>query len=214
MKNNDLNYIKSKLNNGVNAPSDINKDFVLAQLDKKEQKIVKMPKKKPIAQIVSAVACLAIFAITMTTIIMPKTTNTPAVIEAEANVKAFSDYGEISETLNTIQKRQNNGLFDRFNYGIAKESIESDNVAEENTNDSSSSYAQTYKQVDAVDEADIVKTDGKYIYYLNSSQLLIYPASDNPEVISTIVFGYDYDENSYDPYDMYIYKNLLIFKGI
>ena len=39
-------------------------------------------------------------------------------------------------------------------------------VASANSADADGSHSDTYKQVEGVDEADIVKTDGKYIYYL------------------------------------------------
>ena len=38
---------------------------------------------------------------------------------------------------------------------------------------SSNNYSKTNVQVENVDEADIVKTDGKYIYYVNSGKVLI-----------------------------------------
>ena len=42
-----------------------------------------------------------------------------------------------------------------------------------NTLSSSNNYSKTNVQVENVDEADIVKTDGKYIYYVNSGKVLI-----------------------------------------
>lgn len=52
-------------------------------------------------------------------------------------------------------------------------------------------YSETNVQVEGVDEADIVKTDGKYIYTLSKGRLVIaeaYPAS-NAKILSTLDLG-------------------------
>lgn len=71
------------------------------------------------------------------------------------------------------------------------------------------SYTTTNNQVVGVDEADIVKTDGKYIYafYKNSIKIIkAYPAED-AEVVTTIPLGDMY------PQDMFIHGNQLIVFG-
>ena len=52
----------------------------------------------------------------------------------------------------------------------------------------SSGYSETYLQVEDVDEADIVKTDGKYIYYVNTKrEVVILEAKDGKaKKLSTI----------------------------
>ncbi|MDP2749687.1 MAG: beta-propeller domain-containing protein [Nanoarchaeota archaeon] len=53
------------------------------------------------------------------------------------------------------------------------------------------SYSETNVQVEGVDEADIVKTDGNYIYYVTSGKLIIaksYPAAD-AVIVSEINFS-------------------------
>lgn len=64
-KNNDLDFISAKLNNsGVNAPDEINKEFVLNKISDKKAEKIKMPVKKRITIAAgSFVACLAVFAI-------------------------------------------------------------------------------------------------------------------------------------------------------
>lgn len=62
-------------------------------------------------------------------------------------------------------------------------------------------YSGTNVQVQGVDEADTVKTDGEYIYKINNNQLVVakaYPAEDM-EVISTLT----YDKEVY-PLEMYV----------
>lgn len=61
-----------------------------------------------------------------------------------------------------------------------------------NEGDLSGDYSQTNKQVAEVDEADIVKTDGKYIYVLKlRKQQVIIASADRGElaVASTVTFG-------------------------
>lgn len=65
----------------------------------------------------------------------------------------------------------------------------------------SPSHSDTYKQVDGVDEADIIKTDGRYIYCVNyydgSGQITIFSAAgENSEKIAVIDIADAYrDEN-------------------
>ncbi|MDO6353916.1 beta-propeller domain-containing protein [Caloramator sp. CAR-1] len=72
-------------------------------------------------------------------------------------------------------------------------------------------YSNTNVQVDGVDESDIVKTDGEYIYQVNNERLLIvkaYPAEEM-QVVSQI----KYDLGAFYPNDLYVYKNNLVVIG-
>ncbi len=76
-------------------------------------------------------------------------------------------------------------------------------------------YSQTNVQVAGVDEADVVKTDGQYIYHLNFNIPAInivkaYPA-DSMKTVSTI--SYSNEANGFYPSQMYIDGNLLIVIG-
>ena len=77
---------------------------------------------------------------------------------------------------------------------------------------STGSHSSTYRQVEDVDEADIVKTDGKYIYYVNrKSEVLIYSAVDGQtEKVAEIGNG------QIDNYihDLYLKGDLLITVGV
>jgi uncharacterized secreted protein with C-terminal beta-propeller domain len=72
----------------------------------------------------------------------------------------------------------------------------------------SSDYSTTNIQVEGVDEADIIKTDGKYIYAVAKNDLFIinaHPAKDS-EIISKISF-------KSMPQDIYINGNSLVVYG-
>ncbi|MGE4485585.1 MAG: beta-propeller domain-containing protein, partial [Oscillospiraceae bacterium] len=88
--------------------------------------------------------------------------------------------------------------------------IDSGKAMETNA-DGSSDYSGTNVQVDGIDESDIVKTDGEYIYILrNSRELTILKAlGDGTSVVSDTIVSKEseYDENySYNEYvsDMYL----------
>ena len=72
-------------------------------------------------------------------------------------------------------------------------------------------YSGTNVQVEGVDEGDIVKTDGKYIYVLNGEYQLTILRADgaNTAVVSRTDVGVDFYEESDGPYYRYAaeYKN-------
>lgn len=66
---------------------------------------------------------------------------------------------------------------------------------------SSTEYSQTNNQVEGVDEADTVKTDGKYIYKITNNKVIVarvYPAEEM-QVVSTLRFAKDLN-----PVEMYV----------
>lgn len=87
------------------------------------------------------------------------------------------------------------------------------NVRAEATNGESKSdlsYSKTNVQVENVDEADIVKTDGEYIYYTTQSIVYIIK-SDNLQIVKKInLYG---EKERFSPFELYINKNKLIVIG-
>ncbi|MDR1082499.1 MAG: beta-propeller domain-containing protein, partial [Coriobacteriales bacterium] len=93
---------------------------------------------------------------------------------------APTDAGESSEgmaeetTLNTPETAQD---------GAAAEDVSPQNA--ETPTASAGSYSETNVQVEGIDEGDIVKTDGSYIYALSSDALVIFkPAGADTSVVS------------------------------
>ena len=72
-------------------------------------------------------------------------------------------------------------------------------------------YSATNVQVQGVDEADIIKTDGQYIYHIRQNKLSIAKVTpaEAMEMSKTLVF----DDDTYYPYEMYIDGNKLILMG-
>lgn len=105
------------------------------------------------------------------------------------------------------------GLSDKFASGAAElESVQSSDVsADQASSTGAGDYSGTNVQVAGVDEADIVKTDGSYIYLLQGQRVVIakaYPAAEMA-VVSTLSFG---DEN-FMPREIYVDERHLIVIG-
>lgn len=76
----------------------------------------------------------------------------------------------------------------------------------------SGAHSSTYLQVEDVDEADIVKTDGQYIYYVNrKKEIVILEAKDgNTEKVATISNG---STENYI-HDIFLKDDLLVAVGV
>jgi len=72
-------------------------------------------------------------------------------------------------------------------------------------------YSGTNVQVEGVDEADLVKTDGAYIYHVNKERVLIIKAqpADQMQVVSTLHF----ESSGFEPLDLYLDAQNLIVIG-
>lgn len=100
---------------------------------------------------------------------------------ASASLKKFSDYQEFRNFLTINQPESVNsyqiglealGMVAREGLIMNKASLSSDSLDSVNTDD----YSRTNVQVAGVDEADIIKTDGQYIYALVYQDLYIIKA--------------------------------------
>ena len=79
------------------------------------------------------------------------------------------------------------------------------------TTTTNSDYSKTNIQVENVDEADVVKTDGKYIYYISNNKVVIIDINKSEELnkISEI----NYKNDKFIPTELYINENKLIIIG-
>ena len=179
----DYEFIKDKFDqSGVNAPESLNEDFVLEQIKDTKPK----NNKKPLIAGLSAAAALAIItvsALVITSVIggIPK----PVTVlqSGTAKLSSFKSSDDVKKAIRAINS-------ERAKYMNDNEIAVEENAAD----DSSLNYAQknnaaagsaksadlghnsTYTQYTNVDEADTVKTDGRYIYYLNDSTITVFSA--------------------------------------
>ena len=89
---------------------------------------------------------------------------------------------------------------------IGNDISEYSNDVKSESESSTKDYSKTNIQVEGVDEADIIKTDGDYIYSLSESKVVITNAKDsnNIKIESTI------DKGTAVPVDLLLYKDKLI----
>ncbi|MCD1259033.1 beta-propeller domain-containing protein [Paenibacillus athensensis] len=72
-------------------------------------------------------------------------------------------------------------------------------------------YSETNVQVAGVDEADIVKTDGTYLYQVSGSRINVSQAV--PAGQMSVVGTVDFDDGSFQPQELYVDGNRLIVIG-
>lgn len=84
-------------------------------------------------------------------------------------------------------------------------------VVQDSAASNSGDYSTTNVQVQGVDESDVVKTDGEYIYHVNQGKIVImkaYPVKDM-EIASTI----SYSDNKFSPFEIYVDNEHLVVIG-
>ena len=126
-------------------------------------------------------------------------------------IPRFESYGAMLEAFKDAQAQgRSYGVMEALGaMPVATTSMK--NMADTGSGDGSSDFSTTNVQVEGVDEADIVKTDGKYIYNFSDSKLVItdaYPIQSSRIVSSTEL------EDAY-PLEMFVSEDkLLIFGNI
>jgi len=100
-------------------------------------------------------------------------------------VKTFLSYDELLNFLKTKNENYNN-YYQYSNNILAR--AESDSSGSKTSGEGSVDYSKTNVQVEGVDEPDIVKTDGTYIYVLADQNLYILKAyaAEDAEILSKI----------------------------
>lgn len=121
--------------------------------------------------------------------------------------KVLSENQKIARGYNGEIQKEDIATFDAAS--TKSSSVTTDTAVSENL--SSLDYSKTNTQVENVDEADIVKTDGTYIYYITNNVVYIIKA-DTLDLITFL----KYDDNQtarFSPYQLYINENKMIVLG-
>lgn len=222
-KMNDFDFIKSKFEEeNVTAPYGLDERMVMGMLDGRKQKRVKFYQSKAFKAFVSAAACVAVV-LTAVTVVKPYLSDRNAIIdvappEQQQVLNTFTSVDEIKSAIKEIESvyYSYNGIGGAF---VDKEMTDTITTEQPEGGAGAASFGDTYTQVDDVDEADIIKNDGEYIYYASTSLgcVKIYkPNGKDAELVATIDdFLRNSDEYSEEPsdtenvYDIYVYKNIL-----
>lgn len=206
----DLDFIKKKFDNdGVTPPVNLDSDNIKNAIEESHNKRIKFTNSKAFKTAVSLVACIAIVAVSLNLAFTqsnqkPPVTNNSAQSE-NAVFNTFSSAKEIKEYFKSIEKNNKS-------YNFFKDTIKGAETAKDTA---SLTYSKTNVQVENVDEADIIKNDGEYIYIASSNsenKISIYkPDGKKVKLMSQIEYNnVDDDENEAFISDIYIYNNSLI----
>ncbi|MCK9537133.1 MAG: beta-propeller domain-containing protein, partial [Bacilli bacterium] len=112
-------------------------------------------------------------------------------------IQSISSYSELKRLL-----KPKTSLFDFLKPKSYKDA-NNDAIPEAGANED---YSTTNIQVTGVDEADVVKNDGRYIYIANYLGVVIIDTNNNE------VFKYQYDD--FYPSEMYLHENYLVVIGL
>ena len=126
---------------------------------------------------------------------------------------------ESMEQLKSVLKESNRGFYDSDMY-LMSDMIVTDSMATNSAvskgeevaelESAVSDYSTTNTQEENVDEADIVKTDGEYIYYVSNNKVFVVKA-DNLEVVSEIYLSTEKETLRIS--EIYIKENKLVILG-
>jgi uncharacterized secreted protein with C-terminal beta-propeller domain len=135
----------------------------------------------------------------------------PEVSTAQGQVKNFSSYEELKNFVKANQMVSSYSYYGGYGYGGAmplsavKSSVLTETTTSPAATTASADYSRTNIQVEGVDEADTVKTDGSYIYAVSGKKVVIlaaYPAR-NATILSEI-------EVNGTPGEIFINKDKLV----
>lgn len=186
---------------------------------KQETTISKINQKKPHAKRLYIIALALIIFVVAISIAIPLNTNknkeTPMVaVEKNNGLPKVENF----ETLYNILKENKNNYYEIGDLPDVASNATEDTVknsesigtTKENASNNKSNYSKTNIQVEGVDEADIVKTDGNYIYYSTGNKLVIVNASDSTKLQIVSEIKYEEDINYAE---IFINNNYLVIIG-
>jgi len=144
--------------------------------------------------------------------IISKVNNLPTV-GSEAELKRILEKFRASQTNNRYMYEdvKMTGLsLDAMSSSVATQSNSMKSIAAK-TDSASSDYSKTNVQVKGVDEADVVKTDGKYIYQVNKQRIVIADVyqADDMKVVSMVEFT----DGNFSPSEIYVDGDRLVVIG-
>jgi inhibitor of cysteine peptidase len=131
-----------------------------------------------------------------------------------AFLPAVGSYENLKELLNNAQDQSGaGGVYTTGAVPLLRDTQDSKAAAapEAAGNAGAQDYSRTNVQVEGVDEADIVKTDGSYIYQVNRERIIIakaYPP-ENMSIVSTL----NYTDKSFSPTEIYVDDTHLVVIG-
>ncbi|MBU3940836.1 MAG: beta-propeller domain-containing protein [Nanoarchaeota archaeon] len=124
---------------------------------------------------------------------------------SNSNIKRFQSESQLLDAFEEYRTDYGRGIFG----GLEMMTGAKDTAQAIPESGGSNEYSETNVQVEGVDEADIVKTDGKYVYMINRQKLIIldaYPANQ-AEILSETEF------DEFSPSELFIHEDKLLVFG-
>ncbi|MBI3623574.1 beta-propeller domain-containing protein [Candidatus Pacearchaeota archaeon] len=166
------NFFWSKRGKKINLYKPANRHIVISPKKRPDMDLL-----KTIIPVIIAVA----FVIAVVVLLVPKSN------QSNTELNKFSSLEELNKFLkdNQVQGGYGRGAGTLEAGAVAKAA---DSAAAPSASQGSSEYSSTNIQVEGVDEADIIKNDGKYIYVVSGNKVVIVDAfpADNMKIISEI----------------------------
>ena len=235
----DHEYIKELFDrDGIKAPESLSEENMLAMLNAAEESKPVMQKKenedkhfeptrvkaRPSLKKWAALAAVAVIAVFGISGLRSILTAPPDTALAGGELYTFKNESEIERLLRSLDNTPRYGRFKSGMGSAEEELIEYDDapLADEGTTGAVSnsvtaksadtgSHSETYLQVDDVDEADIVKTDGNYIYYVTDNREVVILSAKDGETKKLSTVGSSDIENYIN--DIYVKGDKLITVG-
>ena len=168
--------------------------------------IVISPKRRPSKEELKTILPVIIAAVALIAFLAILLNQPPAQIESN-EIQTFSSLGELK---NFLEANQGNEFFGtEVMEGTGAEgfsaSVKEGTAGDISPGSSADDYSTTNIQVEGVDEADIVKNDGKYIYIISGEKLFIVDAfpAENMKILSET-------ELEYYPIEMFVNEDKLV----
>ena len=192
-------------------PDGFIKQKVMAQMEYAESK--KTPARRYALRTCVACVLVVVLIVSVFSINKFKNIDTPTIAPVDSNEGSKTTYDEIFKKINgmqSIEARDDSEMY------IADESVDlaKPNAIKgeisTNTTTSKTDVSDTNEQVEGVDEADIVKTDGKYIYIFTQkkNEISIVKAGKDAKKVAAIKF----DGNAYYySNEMFVQNGRLVF---
>ncbi len=200
-----------------------NKEFIKGIYDKYEEQLkdntIEFPnkKKKVIKRTMKIISSVAVLLI-ISTLIINKDKNKIHTNSLEEESKTLATVGTFDNFYKIINDYSSKNDSYRGSLILEDTISQVESTNKEMTSDSvsegtikSDSYSKTNNQVNNVEESDIVKTDGKNIYYATYEKLVIVNA-ENPNDLKEI-YKENFTNTDFRPQELYIYEDKLILLG-
>lgn len=152
--------------------------------------IIISPKKRPDMNLLKSIVPVIIALVVVIAAIL--LLQNPQTQTQTNDLNKFNSLNELNQFLkdNQIEGEygRGTGILEAFASGVTGAAKAADSAAAPSTNQVAGDYSSTNIQVAGVDEADMIKNDGKYIYVVSGKKVLIVDAfpADNMKIISEI----------------------------